>query len=437
MFKINKTMLLRKITISNFKNFDFAEIDLGKINVIVGANASGKSNLIQAIKFIKDIEEMGIDNAISLQGGIDFLTNIQLKEKRNCTISIELVPQEGSIIDVVKPHSLIALSYRKIKYLIEIKKKNGKKFEIVREELTYDIKIEELVGSNDDNEVTNPFSLLDFTYNLKIDKGKLSKSTTLEKKKLTVQLSNDQEYKIKEARLSPIIIDFDLIKRNVNKSESLLRQFNLLTPKSLDFLVYDFDVKNSKKPANITGKSSLEENGENLARVIKRILEDKNDKRKFSNLIREVLPFINEISIEKLYDNSLLFKVKENYNNSAIIPSSLLSDGTIAVTSIIAASFFEDKKLVIFEEPEKGIHPAIISKIMNLFYDASKNKQILITTHNPEIVKHTKLEDLLLMQRSANGFSTVIKPNEMESVHIFLKSDLGVDQLFIQNLLDI
>ena len=74
---------------------------------------------------------------------------------------------------------------------------------------------------------------------------------------------------------------------------------------------------------------------------------------------------------------------------------------------------------------------------MNLMYDASEHKQILITTHNPEIVKHTALQDLLLMSRNETGFSSIIKPNDMESVHIFIENDLGIDQLFIQNLLDI
>ena len=430
-------MLLSKISIKNFKNFDSVALELSNLNVIVGANASGKSNLLQAIKFIKDIEEEGIENAISLQGGIEFLTNIQQKEHKNCTISIEIMPKEGRIIDVIKPNVLIGLSYNKIAYLIEIKKKNGKKFEIVREELTYHIGVEELNPSDENNENTAPISLFNFEYNLKIDKGKLLESSTFDKKNLTVELSSGQKHSIKKERLSPILIPFDIIKSNNNKSESLIKQFPLLTSKSLDFLIYDFDVKNAKKPTSMIGKSSLEDNGENLARVIKKILENKEDKRKFSNLIKETLPFINDISVEKLYDNSLAFKVKENYNANAVVPSSLLSDGTIAVTAMVVAVFFEDKKLLIFEEPEKGIHPALISKIMNLMYDASEHKQILITTHNPEIVKHTALQDLLLMSRNETGFSSIIKPNDMESVHIFIENDLGIDQLFIQNLLDI
>ena len=40
-------MAIKKIKISNFKSFKNLEIELGKFNVLIGANASGKSNFIQ------------------------------------------------------------------------------------------------------------------------------------------------------------------------------------------------------------------------------------------------------------------------------------------------------------------------------------------------------------------------------------------------------
>ncbi len=36
-------MLISKISLSNFKNFEQIDVSLGDMNVIVGANASGKS----------------------------------------------------------------------------------------------------------------------------------------------------------------------------------------------------------------------------------------------------------------------------------------------------------------------------------------------------------------------------------------------------------
>ena len=65
------------------------------------------------------------------------------------------------------------------------------------------------------------------------------------------------------------------------------------------------------------------------------------------------------------------------------------------------------------------------------------NKQIIVTTHNPEMVKHTELENLLLVTRDEDGFSQITKPKNSERVKIFLENDMGLDSLFIDNLLEV
>ena len=67
--------------------------------------------------------------------------------------------------------------------------------------------------------------------------------------------------------------------------------------------------------------------------------------------------------------------------------------------------------------------------------DASKNKQIIVTTHNPEVVKHTDLDDLLLVTRDKDGFSEVYRPAQKKEIKTFLKNDLGIEELYVQNLL--
>ena len=137
------------------------------------------------------------------------------------------------------------------------------------------------------------------------------------------------------------------------------------------------------------------------------------------------------------YKDSLLFKVKEKFSPDAYIPSSLLSDGTVSITAIITALLFQNNDVAIFEEPEQGVHPSLIAKLVQLFYEASQEKQVIITTHNPEILKHSKIEDLLLVTRDKNGFAVMSRPSEREMVKSFLESELGIDQLFVQNLLDV
>ncbi|MBK8442669.1 MAG: hypothetical protein IPL35_04260 [Sphingobacteriales bacterium] len=74
---------------------------------------------------------------------------------------------------------------------------------------------------------------------------------------------------------------------------------------------------------------------------------------------------------------------------------------------------------------------------MQYFYEASQKKQIFITTHSPEVLKHLQhISDLVLVSRNKKGFAELVKPADKEMVKAFLDNDLGIDELFIQNLLD-
>ena len=201
--------------------------------------------------------------------------------------------------------------------------------------------------------------------------------------------------------------------------------------------MYDFHLDKAKEETSILCKAELEENCENLALVLNSILDDEEKAGVFSNRMRDVLPFIDKISIDKSFDKSLLFKVKETFHNDSFIPGFLLSDGTISVTAILIALFFEKKPVIAFEEPEQGVHPSLIAKIMQYFYEASQKKQIFITTHSPEVLKHLQhISDLVLVSRNKKGFAELVKPADKEMVKAFLDNDLGIDELFIQNLLD-
>lgn len=103
----------------------------------------------------------------------------------------------------------------------------------------------------------------------------------------------------------------------------------------------------------------------------------------------------------------------------------------------VLALYFEEKSFIIIEEPERNIHPKLISKLINMMNDVSKrtNKQITITTHNPEIVKHSDLGNILLVDRNNECMSRIIKPSESDEVKTFLKNEIGVDELFVKDLL--
>ena len=71
-------MAITRIEVSNFKSFKKLELDLRDFNLLIGANASGKSNFIQIFKFLRDIAKEGLEDAISMQGRVEFLPNLNI-----------------------------------------------------------------------------------------------------------------------------------------------------------------------------------------------------------------------------------------------------------------------------------------------------------------------------------------------------------------------
>ena len=70
----------------------------------------------------------------------------------------------------------------------------------------------------------------------------------------------------------------------------------------------------------------------------------------------------------------------------------------------------------------------------SMFNEVSEEKQLIMTTHSAEIVRHAKVEELLLLNRDNKGFSIISHPSENEEVKIFLENELGLDELFVQNI---
>lgn len=81
-------MPIREISVSNFKSFRELRIEPDNFNIVIGSNASGKSNLIQIFKFLRDIAKYGLNNAISLQGGVEYLRNTNIGVQEPLTFRI-------------------------------------------------------------------------------------------------------------------------------------------------------------------------------------------------------------------------------------------------------------------------------------------------------------------------------------------------------------
>jgi len=418
-------MKIRKIHVENFRSFSAIDVELSRFNVVIGSNAAGKSNFISIFRFLRDIARHGVVNAIALQGGMENLWNARLRSTRDLVIRVvyetDPLPEESGSTGRSPPGFTVRSCTSTYEFALRFNESTGG-FTIPFDRLTIECEVAECGCTVQGSGAPLP------------GKG-------------IIQVSNDTggiQYHVElpegcclnEEDLVPLFFRGRRIRDQTLLLETIFGYSFPHTEKFFDrAAVYDFDPRLSKKGVIMTGKRDLEEDAGNLALVIKTIIEDPEKKRKFSNLLRDVLPFVEDFSVRKFMDVSLILTLRERYAKDRDLPATSLSDGTIIIIALIVALYFDDKPFIVIEEPVSHIHPFLIARIMAMMKEASAHKQVMVTTHSTEVVKHASLDDLLLISRDSEGFSIISRPADKEEVKTFLENEIGIEDLFVQNLL--
>jgi predicted ATPase len=420
-------MPIQSIHVENFKSFSELDIELSRFHVLIGSNAAGKSNFISIFKFLRDITRHGIVNAIAMQGGSEYLQNTNIRSSRDLILRVVYQPdQKVEILEQqeCKKTPLLALQSCQSSYEFAIRfDGSGDGFSITRDRLIIGCDVlscDQTGGQINDR--------------AKIGRGEIQ--VTNEAGNLTYSVDLPEGFPLTEQELIPFYFRG---KELPEKTLLLETPYAYPLPHVEKFFdriaVYDIDPKLLKKGVAITGKRDLEEDAGNLALVLKNIIGDPDKKRKFSNLLRDVLPFVEDFSVKKFMDISLILTLRERYAKNHDLPSTSLSDGTMTIFALIIALYFEDKPFIIIEEPVTHIHPFLVGRVITMMKESSQRKQIIITTHSTEVVKHASIEDLLLISRDTEGFSVLSRPADKEEVRTFLENEIGIEELYIQNLL--
>jgi len=80
---------LEKITIKNFKSIRDQTLELNSLNVLIGANGSGKSNLIEVFRFLHEAINQNLAGYTAKKGGADNLLHMGRKNSPDMKIKVE------------------------------------------------------------------------------------------------------------------------------------------------------------------------------------------------------------------------------------------------------------------------------------------------------------------------------------------------------------
>lgn len=412
----NTNFRIKRIKIHNFKNFKDIDVELNRFNVIIGQNASGKSNFKQIFSFLKDIVTKGLENAIAIQGGSEYIRNFGFNDM---TLKMEIHFNSDLPNEILRVHPRgdygIILTTKNIVYNFSLLFNKNLSYKITEDKLT-------IIGSFEDE-----------SQGKKIISGKIifSKHGKEIKRKYTFPPIAgsilQRQYEIFE--FSPLT-DKQLLLEAKLFGFMVKNWYRFLS----NMVIHNFNPELLKSSSYPRSGSELNYNGSNLSFILSQLKKDSKKSEALQHYVRDLLTFFKSIFIERTTDGSLRFNLKEIYS-SRKLPAIYVSDGTVNVLALIITLFLQNNKLTVIEEPERNLHPGILSSLMQLMDEASHENQVIITTHNPILLDYVNLENILIVTRKTEGDSIIITPKNHDEVKKF-KDIMSMKHLMTQNLLE-
>ena len=404
--------MITSIRLVNFKNFADETLRVGPFTVIVGANASGKSNIRDAFRFLGGIG-IGFTMTEAIGGTYGSGGQREWEPIRGAANEIIRFGQKRFSIEVE-----MKLDDGSAHYIIEVghhERKPGE-FQIKKEKFI--VGSETIFTAHSDGEHLRVRGAWD-----KEQKENLLKSNQAVLRQLTIP---------------PIPI------------ESMSKQaFYEFLPKIAEVVFILFEMRflelspdQMRKPS-FPGADVLGDSGENLPTVLEEICADPKRQDILTSWVHELTP-MDVQRFEFPRDPSGRIHLRLCEANGRKVSADSASDGTLRFLAMLATLLGKSKypeELYFFEEIDTGIHPARLHLLMDLIerQTAKQDIQIITTTHAPDLltfVNDSTFENMSVVCRLEDSHDAIIRrvaelPNARE-----LRKSQGLGRLLTEGWME-
>jgi predicted ATPase len=353
--------LIRTIRLQNFLSYgpEAQEISLQPLNVLIGKNASGKTNLIEALTLLRAAPR-DLAAAIREGGGIaDWLW-----------MGAETWPEAQLEAVVEYPDGQVPLRYKICFTQV------GQRLELT-DELIENEHSASSIGQDVEffyryqggNPVLNVRSPALIAKNLKLGHGPVRREAR----------------HLQRSELSP---DQSILSQR--KDPDQYPELTYLGKVFGEIRVYGDWAFGHSAPSRLPQNGGLpnnflSEDADNLALVLNDLQTKPPSKRKIMESLKEFYSGAEEI-LTLLYGGKLVLLIQEK-GLTHPVPATNLSDGTLRYLSLLTLLCHPTPPpLLCIEEPELGLHPDVLPTIAELLVDASQRTQLIVTTHSDTLV---------------------------------------------------
>ena len=168
-----------------------------------------------------------------------------------------------------------------------------------------------------------------------------------------------------------------------------------------------------RRPCSPSLPRSFGVDGSNLPLVIKDLHDNHHDTfDEWLSHVRTVLADVKTIDVKTRPEDRHLYLAVQYTSGGEPVPSWLLSDGTLRFLALTLLAYLpEHRGIYLIEEPENGIHPRAIEAVfqsLSSVYDG----QVLLATHSPLILRLAQLEQILCFAKNPSGATDIVAGNE-------------------------
>lgn len=157
----------------------------------------------------------------------------------------------------------------------------------------------------------------------------------------------------------------------------------------------------------------LKPDGSNTAAVLKRLEdEDPERYRRVCALLSAAVEGISSASHRSVGQfETIEFRQDVGQKHPWTFEALNVSDGTLRMLGLLVAVYQMGRASVLgIEEPEATVHPAVTEQILEVLRDASRLRQIIVTTHSPDLLDFADVDDGDLRVVTNPQNATVIAP---------------------------
>jgi predicted ATPase len=367
-----KHPFIEKLGLRNLLSYgpSLQNFELGPLNVLIGPNASGKSNLIEAIAFLRATP--GDLRGVIRKGG-----------------GVREWIWKGAGQDGASVEAVIA---------------NPKGKQSLRHVLSFHAESQAFAVEDERIENETPYGGHDapyFYYRFESGRGVLNvqdRQRSLSREQVQADQSILAQRRDPDAypELSYLADSYERIR--VYREWCFGRNTVFREPQKAD-------MRNDR----------LEEDFSNLGLFLNRLWRSPKTKQVILDRLRQLYEDLSDCHINVEGGTVQVFLVEGDFS----IPATRLSDGTLRYLCLLAILCDPDPPpLVCIEEPELGLHPDILPKVADLLVEASARTQLIVTTHSDILVDAlTETPEAVVVCEKIGGQTELrrLDPNQLEA----------------------